>query len=330
MLIFARELCDYTQMLETPLSLQQAQTFLLQHLGTAPESVSLIGAGAWSQCFAFRVNNHQDLVIRFGKYLDDFQKDQRAYAYATPALPIPKVTGIGITFDGYYAISTRVYGIPLEEVNAAQWQALVPALADALEAMRTADISATTGFGGWGEDGNAKLTTWAEHLLLVDYDGPDRRTYGWHDKLAKHLYGMATFERGFTLLQSVAHTPVPRCLVHCDLINRNALVEQDRLTGVFDWGCSLYGDHLYELAWFEFWSEWHPALDIVLLRKALAQRWHAAGYVPHNLEQRLMACYLHIGLDHLAYHAFTGDTATLTATANRIMAFIISLSTSRA
>ena len=101
-------------------------------------------------------------------------------------------------------------------------------------------------------------------------------------------------------------------------MNRNVLVEDGRLTGVFDWGCSIYGDHLYDLALFEFWSPWYPDLDIGLLRSTLEQRWHEAGYVPPNLVNRLTACYLHIGLDHLAYNAYLGDWSMLAATAGRM------------
>jgi len=301
------------------ISLQQAKDFLARHTHQRAESIDLIGAGAWSQCFGFRMGE-QDLAIRFGRHIDDFHKDQRASAYATPTLPIPKVLEIGPAFDGYYAIATRVYGVPLESVNAAQWRALVPSLADALEAIRLTDISSTHGFGGWGEDGNATQKSWADHLLAATIDTPDRRTFGWRNKLAQNEIGTATFDWGLARLQRLADVPVPRNLIHCDLINRNVLVEQAKLTGVFDWGCSLYGDHLYELAWFEFWSPWYPELDMGLLHAALEQRWRDAGYSPEHKVERLRASYLHIGLDHLAYNAFTGDIESLEATAQRMRA----------
>lgn len=303
------------------ISLQQAKDFLAAHTHHRADAIELIGAGAWSQCFGFRVGQ-QDLAIRFGKHVDDFHKDQRASAYATPNLPIPRVLEIGPAFDGYYAIATRVYGVALESVNATQWQALVPSLADALEAIRLADISSTHNFGGWGEDGNATQQTWADHLLGTTIDTPDRRTFGWRTKLAQNDIGSKTFDWGLAQLQRIAHVPISRNLVHCDLINRNVLVEQDKITGVFDWGCSLYGDHLYELAWFEFWSPWYPDLDMGLLRTALEQRWRNHGYTPENSAERLMASYLHIGLDHLGYNAFTGNIESLEATAHRMRTLI--------
>ena len=300
----------------------QAQAFLTHHLGTEPSGIVLLGEGAWSQCFGF-VHDGQDLVIRFGKYVSDFQKDQLAYRYANSDLPIPEVIEIGAALDGYYAISTRVYGIPLESVPAEQWLALVPAIVAALEAMRLADLSATKGSGGWGAEGQAAHGSWRSYLLgVAEDDGPDPRGHGWHERLAMSPDGQATFDWGLNLLKQVADNTVPRCLVHGDLMNRNVFVDADRITGVFDWGCSIYGDHLYDLALIEFWSPWYPTLDIEALRTALEQRWLERGYSPENKVSRLQACYLHIGLEHLAYHAHLGNWKTVLEIAQRMRALI--------
>ncbi|MEZ4615881.1 MAG: aminoglycoside phosphotransferase family protein [Caldilineaceae bacterium] len=302
-------------------NLVQARSFLADRFQIDPAQVTLIGEGAWSRCFGFR-QGEKELVIRFGNHVDDFEKDQVAHRYAAPDLPIPKVTEIGEAFDGYYAISTRVHGVVLEEVSTAEWPALVPAVVAALEAMRTADITDTSGFGGWGVDRNASDASWSARLLTVDTDVPAMRTHGWHAKLATSPEGDSAFRWGYELLKQVAREDVPRCLLHCDLINRNVLVDGDRLAGVFDWGCSIYGDHLYELAWFEFWAPWMPQLDVGYLRAALEAQWLAIGYTPHHKEERLAACYLHIGLDHLAYNAYTGHWSTLLATAERMRSLV--------
>jgi hygromycin-B 4-O-kinase len=299
----------------------QVQAFLTSDFDRACSHVERIGAGAWSQCFGFRRAN-QELVIRFGQYVDDFRKDQRASSYCTPDLPIPDVLTIGSAFDGYYAISTRVHGVPLESVGAAQWHVIVPSLAAALEAMRLADVSASAGFGGWGGDGHALHAHWSGHLLAVGDDTPDRRTYGWRTRLAAIPQADAVFRWGFDRLKQVANDSVPRCLIHGDLINRNVLVSEASITGVFDWGCACYGDHLYDLAWLEFWAPWFPSLDIDRLRSELERRWREQRYVPHQMDERLMACYLHIGLDHLAYNAHLGDVSALAATAQRMQALV--------
>ena len=242
--------------------------------------------------------------------------------YASPELPIPQVLDIGQAFDGYYAISTRVYGVPLESLDEAQWLATIPTVVSVLEAMRTADLSSTFGFGGWGTDGNASHHSWSSRLLAARDDTPDQRGHGWRERLAASPQGEETFTWGFDLLKNVVDDAVPRCLLHCDLMNRNVLVNENQITGVFDWGCSVYGDHLYDLAWFEFWAPWYPKLNIRCLRSELERRWAAIGYVPENKGSRLMACYLHIGLEHLAYNAYLEDWPSLVATAERMRTLI--------
>lgn len=306
---------------DTVVDSEQAQAFLTKHLGTEPSGLVPLGAGAWSQSFGFAWEG-RDLVIRFGKYISDYQKDQLAHRYATPALPIPEVLEIGSAWDGYYAISTRVYGVPLERVTAEQWLALVPAVVAALEALRTADLSATVGFGGWDAAEEAPHKSWRSRLLAVAEDQPDQRGHGWQEALAKSTVGQATFNWGVSALKQVAHHAVPRSLLHCDLTNRNVLVQGSEITGVLDWGCSIYGDHLYDLARFEFWSPWHPQLDMGALRGALQRRWAEQGYKPENQTDRLKACYLHIGLEHLAYHAQLGNWTTLLGIAQRMRVLV--------
>ncbi len=299
---------------------EQAATFLREYYseyyGETVTAIALVGEGAWSRCFGFR-HGESDLVIRFGNYVDDFQKDEVAQQYGTPGLPIPTVLAVGQAFDGYYAISARAHGVPLESVDANQWQALVPAVATALETMRLTDLADTAGFGGWDATRTAPHDSWADHLLTVNVDTPDRRSHGWRQKLMTCPEANETFVWGYELLQQSVVENVPRSLLHCDLINRNVLVQGHHIDGIFDWGCSLYGDHLYELAWFEFWSAWYPQQDVTLLRRALEAAWRAAGYWPEKYAARLRACHLHIGLDHLAYNAYVGDQEALLATAAR-------------
>ncbi len=299
----------------------QATAFLADYYNSGPVDVTLIGEGAWSRCFGFR-HGGDDLAIRFGKHVEDFHKDELAAAYATRDLPIPAVLAVGPAFDGYFAISQRAYGVPLENVSPDEWLHVVPGVVGVLEAMRTADISSTTGFGGWDGEGRGSHATWSSHLLAVAEHSPEQRTYGWRDRLAKVPAGEEAFAWGLALLEEVVSDDIPRCLTHCDLINRNVLTADGRITAVFDWGCSRYGDPLYDLAWFEFWAPWLPNLDVPLLRVALEQRWDAAGYVPADFERRLMACHLHIGLDHLGYNAFVGDHETLLATAERMRTLV--------
>ena len=80
---------------------------------------------------------------------------------------------------------------------------------------------------------------------------------------------------------------------------------------LFDWGCSIYGDFVYELATFVFWSPWHAAIEQTDMTVMALDHYGDMGLDVPNFDARLRCCALHIGLVHLAYNAFLGDEETL-------------------
>jgi len=73
--------------------LDEASTFLVQRFGAEISDVEHVGEGAWSRCFGFTLNG-SELVIRFGRHVDDFQRDRLAARFAARDLPIPQVIEI--------------------------------------------------------------------------------------------------------------------------------------------------------------------------------------------------------------------------------------------
>lgn len=278
-----------------------ARRFLTAHLGR-PVEVELVGEGAWSRCFAFE-DDGRELVARFGKHGDDFATDALAASLAPESVPVPEVIELGTAPGGFFAISTRARGVPLESLDADGWQRVLAHLFDVLAELRTVEPARP----GWGAIANPPFTSWCDLLLAVEVDEPPRRTQGWRPRLAASPVGDAPFRRGHArLAELAAGLQVERRMVHADLINRNVLVEGGHITGVFDWGCSIYGDPLYDIAWLEFWKGWYPAmLDIDFAGEARAR------FADNDLEARLLACKLHIGLDHQAYNAHLGDIEAL-------------------
>ncbi len=267
-------------------------------------SVEHVGSGAWSDCFAF-VEDGSHRVVRIGRHVSDFEKDRFAVRFNGPHLPVPCVHEIGSTDSGHFAISDRVFGEPLEGLKS--WADVAISVVSTLEALRVAELIDDTGWGAWDVSGNASKASWTEHLLAVNADVSSQRTHGWSQKLRSHHQGQVAFDRCYALLQEVATDAVPRSVIHGDLINRNVHVADGEIAGVFDWGCSIYGDHLYDLAWLDFWAPWHGCIEPDVIRAGLEVRWGQAGHVVANFEERLLACQLHIGLDHLAYFAYLED-----------------------
>ena len=87
--------------------------FVADHYGRRAADVRALGAGAWSRAYAFILDGHA-AVIRFGQHVEDFRKDQVMAAHSCAALPVPAVLEIGSADDGYFAVSQRAHGDPLD------------------------------------------------------------------------------------------------------------------------------------------------------------------------------------------------------------------------
>jgi hygromycin-B 4-O-kinase len=306
----------------TSVELADVQAFLIERFDIDGDDVEYVAEGAWSRCFGF-VHNEAELVIRFGRHVEDFERDRLAARFASPNLPIPQVIEIDEAFGAWYCVSTRARGIAWEHLDATEWASTVPSVLVTLDALRNANISATNGYGSWDPEGNAPHATWADFLSSVIDDPPGSRTHGWKRQLVDSSDGDESFVRGYAAMLDLADAfPGTRSLIHNDLLNRNALAAGGQVTSLFDWGCSMYGDFVYELATFVFWSPWHPAIERSdMLSKALDHYGDMGLEVP-NFDSRLRCCALHIGLVHLAYNAFLGDVETLRMTDARLLDFL--------
>ncbi len=295
------------------------EAFLLDRFGPSVRNVAPLTGGEWSQAFAYRVED-QDLVVRFSALEGAFRKDEIASRYASPALPIPAILEIGEAPAGFFAISERRFGEVLETVDEARMRALIPSIMATLDAIRLADISGTSGFGGWDHAGKAPHATWRAALLDIASDPPEYVHHGWRQRLAESPTGDAPFLETFAQLESVAaNLPDERHLIHSDLLNRNVLVDDDRITAVFDWGSSMYGDFLLDLGWLCFWAPWTPAYRAIDFRQAAIEHYAAIGLEVPRFADRLRACELWIGLDGMVYQAFKGRWDDLAWTAARTL-----------
>jgi hygromycin-B 4-O-kinase len=298
---------------------EMANRFIADRFGESVERVQFVGRGEWSACFSFRESGTEK-VIRFGNHLEDFEKDRRAGSFAHPSLPVPAVTEIGEAFGGHYAISQRVLGSPINELSNEGWLAILPELFAALDGVRCVDLSTTSGFGIWDARGGAPYQSWHEFLVAAGEDARGRRIHGWRDRLNASPTGAGPFLEALRALEQVAGAcPDIRSLVHSDLLQSNVLVDHGKITGMLDWGCSLYGDFLYDHAWLAFWAPWFDAtigIDFAAETKA-----HLSGLgLADDFERRMLCCQLHIGLDAQAYSAFTGRWSDLAVVAGRTLA----------
>jgi len=302
-----------------PVDLEHAASFLAAHYGSRAGGVDRLAGGDWSAAYAFTLDGGER-VIRFGRYREDYDKDRAAVAFGGPDLPIPEVFEIGEAFDGYYAVSARRHGVVLEHLDRDLWRRVLPSLWRALDAMRVAraDPTTMTSFVGaaWRD------YRWRDWLFDALSDEAGGRVSGWRGTLAQSPDLAALFDRAERAFRGmVDDLPEDQGVVHSDLLHANVLVaaQEAQLAAVFDWGCATIGDFVYHIAWLSFWAPWYPALDSLDIVAAARTHYGAIGLEVEDLEGRLSAYQLHIGLIHLAFNAFCGRNDLQGAVAARTL-----------
>ncbi len=297
-----------------------AKRFVKARFGDRTRDLVPLAAGEWSRAYALTLDGHE-VVIRFGAYVDDFEKDRVMGRHSSAALPIPKVLEVGEAGSEFYAVSERVAGKPLDDLDEGEMRALLPGLLAALDELRELRPIGRHGFGLWRPDGTAPSETWSAALLAVaERTG---RTAGWRERLDASPQDAEVFDAAFGKLGRLApQLPDVRSIVHGDLLNRNVLVDAGRLSGVIDWGNALYGDPLYDIAWLLYWWAWYPAWQGIDLTESLDRHWRAHGGPPDRMQERLLCYLIHIGLDNVAYSAFKERPEQLRRNTEQLLTYL--------
>ena len=282
----------------------EAQRDFLRHRFGSSARITVMRPGEWSVVYSV-LTADADLVARFSAYDEDFEKDAYAARYSSPALPIPPIIEWGPVLGGFYAIAQRIGGEHIDGLDETRMRRLLPGLFAAMDAMREVDLSRSSGFGGWRADGRTTHPSWRAWLLGFFNEPATRGAPGWRELLEYSPTSVAIFEEGYARLVEMAEeVPEERTLFHDDLINRNVLVDGDRISAVLDWGSSKYGDFIFDIANLVFYRPWFPAWGRIDFAAEARAHYAAIGLEVPRLAERL-ACYtLRIALDGMAYSAF--------------------------
>lgn len=283
----------------------------------AVDEVELLNGGDWSSAFGF-VSGGRSLVARFGEHGEDYAKDEIAARWASSALPVPQVIELGEALDGWFCVSERHAGTSLLEVAPERFPVLIERLFDVLDTIRTIELPGT-GYGMWDAPGcDAFRPTWQEYLVQSVAGLSEDRLTDWHRRLDSRPGGTAALERGAEALAAMVHVcPERRHVIHNDLLLNTLVSPDDRITAVFDWGNSLAGDPLYDVALLLNDAEDHPAIDPAQVW-ALARARFAEPFV----DERIRAYRLHNLLGNVQYEAYEQHWERLDEMVRRVDALL--------
>jgi hygromycin-B 4-O-kinase len=289
------------------ISILNTQEFLSKKFDTSINELTALSKGSWSEAYSFQINN-QKYVLRWANSSEGFAKDAFAHKYFTnDLLPIPEILEIGQALNSHYAISKFVDGEFFETIDSKSLLGTTQSLQKMFATIRSTDLSHTKGYGNWDKDGNGKYKSWKEFLLgvkktqTIDFGGI-------YADLQNSPLGTDVFDKLYNKLETlVDYCPDNRELIHSDLLNYNMFIKNNRISGVIDWQCALYGDALYDLAWFIFYAPWYKQFAETNLCNKLLEHYRSTVKNVEHLEQRLLSYQIHIGLDSMIYNSFVKD-----------------------
>lgn len=289
------------------IAIQNTVQFLREKFNEDVQELMLLSGGEWSQAYSF-VHHHKKYVLRWCHSSETFEKDAAASIFNCEAMPIPQITDTGKAFDTYFAISEFAEGEFIDTLSPGALQNALPALFNLFDALRSANLAHTTGYGGWNKDGVGSHASWKAFLLDVRNDHEENFLQGWYAQLANSSIGTAAFDHLYAQFEGlVEKCPEVRELIHSDLLHYNLLVSDAKISAVIDWQCSLYGDSLYDVAWFIYYAPYYPHFATADISQKILAHFESASAEQSNLKARLMCYQLHIGLGSIAYNTFKKD-----------------------
>lgn len=302
-----------------------AERFFAERFGRVAD-VAPLRRGLWSSAYGFRAQG-RELVVRFSGVRDDFDKDARVARIAPAALHVPAVHEIGKALGGWYAVSERVDGRHMDALDADELRHVLPSLFATLDVLREVDVSDTSGYWGWSPDGDGEHPSWRSALLAVDNEstreGDWRPHPAWRERIERSSLAQRAREVGTARFRELVDLcPEERHLVHSDLLNWNVLTQGGEVTAMLDWGSSLYGDFLHDIAWLCFYWPWYPQWSEVDIAHEAREHYRRLGLDVPRFDERLRCYELRLGVSSLTWYASREDSVNLERTANRVMQLI--------
>ena len=265
------------------------------------EELSVVSGGEVAQTYTFSASG-DGYILRLAPSMGANLEKERFIQklLASSRVPIAPILHAGRLGELRYAISRRMPGTPLTELPPAEYAATIPALIETLDAIHAVDVSATTGYGIFGDDGVGFFPSWRGSLAALGEDDLESGSAG----TGQHLCDTTFLERDIRdavsarMMTLLDVCPEERYLVHGDYGFGNVLAAHGRITAVLDWVNAQYGDFLYDVAWLDFWPS--AERDV---RGRFAAQYAERGIAVPNYGERILCYQCAIGLNALRFFA---------------------------
>lgn len=299
--------------LKTKVTSEEVLDFLQKIFDKSLISVNFIKGGEMSQAFSY-VSRKNQYVIRINAKSYSFEKDQYAYKhFANKSIPIPKILKIGKFNEKYFFAVSEAKGKNLENFSHDIQLKLLPQLISILNEIHKSKIDVNRKYGRWDRKGIATFNSWKDYILNCK----DEIYSNW-DKLYKEtMLEKAIVEQIYKKIKDlIRYLLEERWLVHGDYGFSNVVSDGEKITGVLDWGESLYGDFVYDVAWLDFWSSTIKYGDI------FKKHYQDQNIKIPNYNERLLCYQLHLGLGNLSFFALSHQKESYLWSKNRLLSLL--------
>lgn len=270
-------------------------SFIKNNFDNSISNLELINGGEMSQAFSFQISKG-NFVIRINTSSRAFYKDQKAFEiFGNNGIPIPEIIKIGQIDDIYhFAISKKAEGKHITDLTEEEYKKTLPSLLKIMDHIHEIDINDSSGYGKWNLEGIGRNKSWREFLLTIN------EFQNKEDLFKNSFLEIDVWEKVYSEIKKLSEfCSEERFLVHGDYGNNNAVSDGERVTGIFDWADSLYGDYLYDIAWITFWLKKPERIKEI-------EGYYEAKNIP-NFKERLLCYKLRIGLGSLSFYAFSNQ-----------------------
>jgi hygromycin-B 4-O-kinase len=270
-------------------------SYIKDNFDNSISNLEFINGGEMSQAFSFQTSKG-NFVIRVNTSSRSFLKDQKAFdLFGNKGIPIPKIIKIGQIDDVYFfAISEKAEGKHITALTDEEYNKTLPSLLKIMDDIHGLDIKETKGFGKWNLEGNGVYDTWKEFIYAVN------EFQNKEDLFKNSFLEIDVWGKVYSEIKKLSEfCPEERFLVHGDYGNNNAVSDGEKVTGIFDWADSLYGDYLYDIAWITFWLKKPERIKEI-------EDYYGSKNIP-NFKERLLCYKLRIGLGSLSFYAYSNQ-----------------------
>ncbi|MBI5713587.1 MAG: aminoglycoside phosphotransferase family protein [Chloroflexi bacterium] len=283
-------------------------------------NLTSVEGGLAAQTLSFGAGD-DEYILRFNPSNFDasFQKEFFIYKnFASPSIPIPPILKVGVFRDLPYAISKKMPGRGLQSLSKAEYEQTLPSIIQTLYAIHHVDVHSWNNYGWIGDNGIGMFSSWKNFIAkIIEEERPDGFYGKWHTLFQTTFLERDFFERIYNqMLLLLEFCQEERYFVHGEYGYNNVLAENGNVTAVLDWIDAMYGDFVYDIAGFDFWS--HDTDFPELFR----QYYVSHGVALPDYQERVVCYKYYKGLDALRFFAKTNNREAYQSTRQILQALL--------